>query len=330
MADGFKHIQDWIRMVDQDSYNLGLSFLAICLTGIFLWAGVHHALLRRTKWSAENRRRWANTIRNLLVGALIVGLGLSWASQLENFAVSMLAIAVALAIGLKELIDCLSGNIYRLFTGVFSVGDRIEVDGVRGNVVDVNPFSTTILEIGPGQTSHQYTGRAMTVPNSVLLRQTVTNESYSKEYRVHIITIPLKATDNWQLAERILLDIAKKECRPFIEKAKQHLKKLEGKTWLDAPSVEPRVTYQLPEPDRINLLLRIPCPTRIPSRLEQAILRQFLFQFHAVGSLEYRTGTGQEISPKDPILEPAQSDFLVDSDGFGAKGFDCYNAPSSG
>lgn len=305
MADGFQHIQDWIRMVDQDSYNLGLSILAVCITGLFLWAGVHHALLKHTKWSVENRRRWANTIRNLLVGALIVGLGLSWASHLGNFAVSMLAIAVALAIGLKELIDCLCGNSYRLFTGVYSVGDRIEVDGVRGNVVDINPFSTTILEIGPGQTSHQYTGRAMTVPNSVLLRHTVTNESYSKEYRVHIVTIPLKTSDDWQRAERILLKVANKECRPFIEKAKQHLKNLEGKTWLDAPSVEPRVTFQLPDPDRINLLLRIPCPTRIPSRLEQAIVRQFLVQFHSARPLVGGNGNEEGIFPKDPLLETA-------------------------
>ncbi len=297
--------QDWMKGFDPNMYNLGLSLLAVCITGLFLWTGLHHALLKKTNLSVESRRRWASTIRNFLIVTLLVGLAHGWAPQLGAFAVSLLAIAVALAIALKELIDCLSGNSYRLFTGVFSVGDRIEVDGVRGNVVDINPFSTTILEIGPGQTSHQYTGRAMVIPNSVLLRQTVTNESYSKEYRVHIITIPLTTSDDWQRAERILLHVANKECRPFIEKAKQHLKNLEGKTWLDAPSVEPRVTFQLPEPGRMNLLLRIPCPTRIPSRLEQAIVRQFLVQFYAAKPLLEGHGNEQGFFPKDPIFEPA-------------------------
>ena len=57
------------------------------------------------------------------------------------------------------------------------------------------------------------------------------------------------------------------------------MKALEGKAWLDAPSVEPRVTVQLPVPGQINLLVRIPCPTPFPSRLEQAILKKFLYTF---------------------------------------------------
>lgn len=305
MIGDVMEIIEWLRMIDLESFKPWFSLLAVVATGIFLWARLHDSVLKGLNLSVADHRRWANSIRNLLVLGVLIGLGVSWAPQLGGVAVSMLAIAVAIAIGFKDLIDCLSGNSYRLFTGVYAVGDRIEVDGVRGNVVDTSPFSTTILEIGPGQTSHQYTGRAMTVPNSVLLRQTVINESYSKEYRVHIITIPFHATDNWQLAERILLDVANKECRPFIEKAKQHLKKLEGKTWLDAPSVEPRVTYQLPEPGRINLLLRIPCPTRIPSRLEQAILRQFLHQFHAARPLVGGNGNEVGIFPKDPLLETA-------------------------
>lgn len=86
-------------------------------------------------------------------------------------------------------------------------------------------------------------------------------------------------------AERILLEAAWAECRPFLNDAKRQMKNLEGRVWLHAPSVEPRVTFQLPEPGRVNLLLRIPCPTQFPSRLEQAILRKFLgeYQFRTVG-----------------------------------------------
>jgi Mechanosensitive ion channel, beta-domain len=261
-------------------YSLGTAFLVIVV--LVIRATLHRAFLGRGDIVGEIRRRRTVNIRNALLILLIVGVILIWAPHIQTLAVSLLAIAVALAIATKELIDCISGGAVRMLNGVYSVGDRIEMGGVRGNVVDVNLLSTTILEIGPGQTSHQYTGRAMTVPNSVLLRNTVINESYSREYRLHIITVPLSTADDWKEAERILLEAANEECLPFLEKAQEHMKKLEGRTWLDAPSVEPRVTFQLPEPGRINLLLRIPCPTRIPSRLEQAILRRFLSQFRFV------------------------------------------------
>jgi len=57
------------------------------------------------------------------------------------------------------------------------------------------------------------------------------------------------------------------------------MKQVEGKAWLDAPSVEPRVSIHLPEPGRVDLLLRIPSPAHRVSRVEQAILRRFLSTF---------------------------------------------------
>jgi hypothetical protein len=76
-----------------------------------------------------------------------------------------------------------------------------------------------------------------------------------------------------------LLEIADTVCAPFLEEAARHMKELEGKNWMDVPSVKPRVSIQLPEPGRINLLLRIPAPAHGTARLEQAILRRFLEAF---------------------------------------------------
>jgi len=55
-----------------------------------------------------------------------------------------------------------------MVTKAYALGDRIEIGSIGGNVVDHNALTTTILEIGPGQTSHQYTGRAMVIPNSFI------------------------------------------------------------------------------------------------------------------------------------------------------------------
>ena len=115
------------------------------------------------------RRRWSVTIRNTLILVSIIGLAIIWAPQLQNFAVSLIAIAVALVLATKELLDCLTGSLLRTASKAYAVGDRIEINGTRGNVVDHNFLTTTLLEIGPGQTSHQYTGRAIVIPNNQLL-----------------------------------------------------------------------------------------------------------------------------------------------------------------
>ena len=78
------------------------------------------------------------------------------------------------------------------------------------------------------------------------------------------------------MAEQQLLDAAKAECAPFMDEAGHHMKLLEQTNLLEAPSPEPRVTIQLSEAGRLNLILRFPAPDRGRSRIEQAILRRFL------------------------------------------------------
>ena len=240
---------------------------------------VVRAVLRSEALSVETRRRWVLTVRNLMALVFVTGLIFIWFHELSTFAVSLVAIAVALVLATKELILCLSGAVLRAGTNAYTLGDRIEIHGIRGNVIDQNLLATTLLEIGPGHTSSQYTGRAVVFPNSLLLSHPVINETYMKEFIVHIVTIPLTMEADWQHAEKLLLEIALRECAPFMSEAQQHMKQLEGKAWLDAPSVQPRVSIQLPEPGLINLLLRIPAPAHRTSRLEQAILRRFLMAF---------------------------------------------------
>jgi len=258
----------------------GLSTLVLLGLIFLIRLGIRHTLLKTTELSVETQRRWAVNIRNILFAIFIFGLIFIWAPPLQTFAVSIFAIAVALVLATKELIACMSGSGLRVLTKAYTLGDLIEIGGIRGNVVDHNILTTTILEIGPGQTSHQYTGRAMVVPNSFIFNHPLTNETYTKKFRLHIITIPLSTDDDWKTAERLLLKAGEKETTPYIEEARLYFKKMEGKLWLDSPSVEPRVTVQIPEPGRINLLLRVPCPTQYPSRLEQAILKIFLDEFH--------------------------------------------------
>jgi hypothetical protein len=54
------------------------------------------------------------------------------------------------------------------------------------------------------------------------------------------------------------------------------MKALERQHSLDAPGVEPRVQIQLPEPERVNLVLRLPIPARRRGRLEQELIRRYL------------------------------------------------------
>lgn len=140
-------------------------------------------------------------------------------------------------------------------------------------------LTATILEIGPSHTNYQYTGRSIVIPNSMLLTFPLVNETFLANYVPHVVSVPLKAENNWQAPETALLDAANVECAPFLEEAREHMQKLKARHGLKVPSVEPRISIQLPEPGVINLNVTMAAPARLKGHLEQAILRRFLSDF---------------------------------------------------
>lgn len=226
--------------------------------------------------STELHRRWLVQIRNACITLALFGLLMIWGREIQSLALSMAAFIVAMVLATKELILCVTGGLLRATSGAFGIGDRIEVNKLRGDVIDITMLATKIMEIGPGELTHQYTGRAIVVPNSVFLASPVVNESFTDDYVLHVFQVPLKAEDDWQTAERHLLDAANQVCAPFLEEAKQYLARIAVREGLDAPSVEPRVTLELNDPGRIDLIVRIPTPARRKGRMEQQVVREYL------------------------------------------------------
>lgn len=236
---------------------------------------VAHRTIRRARFASEQvRLRWVVVARNVSLAVLILGGVVVWASEIQSFALSVVAIAAALVLATKELILCVSGAVLRAASGAFSVGDRVELGGNRGDVIDISVLSTTMLEVGPG---HQRTGRAITVPNSVLLSAPVVNETFMEQYAVHVVKVPLDPDrDDWEEAERALLSAGHDACAEHIEPARRFMDALSKKHGLPTLSVEPRVIVSVVGPKEVHLLLRVPAPVRERGRTEQAVLRGYL------------------------------------------------------
>jgi small-conductance mechanosensitive channel len=229
---------------------------------------------RRNQITKRVRRRWLVTNRNVAVLAFLVGAIVIWFDELRHVATGLALVATGFVIATKELWLNLTGYLFRSGAHFFAVGDRIEIGDFRGDVVDHSLAGATILEVGAK--SQQYTGRAVFVPNSKFLSTAVTNETYMADYIFHTLTIPMKADDDWEGAEKALLQAAREICDPYVEKARAHLKEMSVRHSLDAPGVEPKVHVLLPEPGKINLMLRVPIPARRKGRTEQAIIRRYL------------------------------------------------------
>ena len=126
---------------------------------VFRWVTV----LTIRRWNAptpDEKRRWIIQVKNISLVILAAGLFGIWATELRAFAISLVAVAAALAIATKDVIQCFLGGFYKTSARPFELRDRIEVAGFRGEVIDHNFFSTILLEIGPGIDVHQLSERS--------------------------------------------------------------------------------------------------------------------------------------------------------------------------
>jgi hypothetical protein len=228
---------------------------------------------------ADLRLRWMVGLRNIVVLLALVGLASIWMDELRAFATAVVAFAVAFVIATKEFILCINGSFLRATTNAYAIGDRISINGQRGDVIDLTLFSTTLLEVGPGENHHLRTGRTVVVPNSELLSHPVVNESSMKPYVLHVFAVPVEG--DWEKAEKILLEAAEAEAAPFLADAKEQMRRLEESHSLDGLPTQPRVHVQIPETGKVCLLVRTPTPIGRQGAIEQAILRKYLKQMAA-------------------------------------------------
>ena len=263
-----------------DNSVLGKLLQTLFLLGlVFVVRATALRALQSGPGQPETRRRWMVGIRNASILVFLFFAGTVWASELRTFALSLVAIAAAVAIATKELIQCFVGGLYRTSASLYKVGDRIEVGSHRGDVIDLSLLSTTILEVGPQTITHQQTGRAITIPNSILLASPVVNATYSNAFVLHTFAVPLKLKAGWSTAPDTLLEICRSETAEFLPEARRHFDQLGRKNALEVPNPEPRVTVQVPKPDEVALVARIPAPARLKGRVEQRILQRFLSEW---------------------------------------------------
>lgn len=233
-------------------------------------------ILTIRRWNAptaEEKRRWIIQVKNVSFFILAAGLFGIWATELRAFALSLVAVAAALAIATKEIIQCFLGGFYITSVKPFEIGDRIEVFGVRGEVIDQNFLSTTLLEVGPTRDVNQLSGRQVVIPNSVFLSHPMQNLTLQQDYVLQTLRLFVQPGEDWRELERLLLDAANRECQPFLEPARHAMSRMGQREGLDLPRVEPRVSLQYDEWGALHVTLRFPSPVRTISRVEQAILR---------------------------------------------------------
>ena len=268
-------IQEWLNAlpVSEEIIKSALMIVAV-IAGRSILLSAHFR--SHPDLSIDNKRRSLVVSRNITMLLLFFGLAMIWAAQIQTLALSMFAVAAAIVVATKELIMCLSGSILRSVTKQYSIGDYIEINGLRGRVVDINMLNTLMMQIGPNPLIGQLSGKTLSFPNSLLLSHPVRRDNILGDYVIHTVEIPVPIhLDSDEIIGR-LKDVLEPLCEPYIPAIKQHLENVQTQKLFITPAAQPRVS-RVPHDDKVyNIIVRFASPVAKRLEIQQAVLDEFL------------------------------------------------------
>lgn len=185
-----------------------VSTLALIVLATIIAELAGRAVTRRIE-DPTSRYYARKIVRWIMIVLALIPVAVIWRAFAGRAGVVLGLITAGVAFAMQEVIGALAGGVNILFGRIFSVGDRIEMAGVRGDVIDVTPMRTKVMEIGSPEGSswvkgRQYTGRVVTISNKATFTDPVYNFSTGFEFIWEELSIPIPHDADWQTGEEIL------------------------------------------------------------------------------------------------------------------------------
>src|SRR5207237_8593116 len=127
------------------------------------------------------------------------------------------------AVALREPLVSIAGRIAIFVGKIFNVGDRIEINQMKGDVIDIGFFYTRMMEVGNWIGGDQASGRIVQIPNSKVFGTAIFNYTQNFSYIWDEVHLPITYDSNFDSATRILLDVGGEYTKEFLKGAQEEL-----------------------------------------------------------------------------------------------------------
>lgn len=264
--------------------DLGLTVAAWII--LVLARKVAHRILERRVHDVQ-RRYVVNKTFSYIFGFIFFLAVISiWFGGLTSWSAYLGLVSAGLAIALQDPLVNLVGWIFISIRKPFVVGDRIEIGGLRGDVIDVRLFQFSLIEIGNWVDADQSTGRIIHVPNGWIFRQNVANYTSGFKFIWDEIAVMVTFESDWKRAKEILTDIAGRHSAIKDEEASEQVRRASRKYMIFFQYLTPIVWTAVAD-SGVVLTLRYICEPRRRRSTSTAIWEEILNAFAAENAVDF-------------------------------------------
>lgn len=238
------------EVIDKILYDPVISKLVTIFIGIAIIWGVIKIISRSLFTKIKNNqaryrtRKFISFIGYLLVVVLITTV---YSEKLGGLTVALGVAGAGIAFALQEVITSVAGWMAIIFGNFYKTGDRVQLGGIKGDVIDIGVLRTTIMETGEWVNGDLYNGRIVLVANSFVFKEPVFNYSGDFSFLWDEIVIHVQYGSDINRVKEILLHAALEIVTEFKNDAQQEWSEMTRKYMIEKARTEPMVSMTADE-----------------------------------------------------------------------------------
>lgn len=207
----FDFISKYISEITGVSSSYIDLFLYSFISYIFVKVFVKIICFFNTRFNSNERTLYLINKKVTTFGVVvnIILLILIWESKITKLMTLISFVSAALAFALRDFVYNFFAGIYINVKKPFKVEDRVEVDGIMGDVVNVSSLTFDILEVSSKDNGEQSTGIMIHIPNSKVFNGGVKNYTEAFKYIWDEISVKVPIDSDIDNAKSILYDIVR-------------------------------------------------------------------------------------------------------------------------
>lgn len=230
----------------QNDVVLKVARILIWIVFIVLIIGFLRKLLKKRISDATIRYKAQKGVE--IIGYILIVLLLIisiTADSVKDYTIIIGLFTAGITFTLQELILSIAGSFYIFFVRVYKPGDRIEINGIKGDVIDIDSIYTTMMEIGEWVNSDNYSGRIVKLSNAFVFKGPIKNYSMDFPFVWDELNVLVTYGSDLELAKKIVLESANESLSDYTKNSLVKWKQMVERYYIENAKIEPTIAIKL-------------------------------------------------------------------------------------
>ncbi|MCO5297360.1 MAG: mechanosensitive ion channel family protein [Fimbriimonadaceae bacterium] len=295
-------MQWWQQPEARAALTLGVAWLVILVV-----SRIALSVVTRNVADTAARYRLRKFIGFLSLFVAAFAATVVYSDRLGGLTVAFGVAGAGIAFALQEVIASFAGWVAIMAGGYYRSGDRVQLRGIVGDVIDIGMLRTTLMETGGWVKGDLYNGRLVTIANSFVFKEPVFNYSSNFPFLWDELLLPVRYGSDRAWVRATLKRVAEEEVGEFARNAKGGWKTLSRSYLIEEAQVEPMITM-VANDNWMEFTIRYVVDYKLRRTTRDRLYTKILDAFEASKGRALVASTTIELVSPATESEPAEKD----------------------